>query len=277
MSDQHHGVVKSADRVLDLFELLGRWGREMTHSDIADALGIPRSSLTHLLRNLVARGYVAYSAETKGYRLGAAFSVLAQQGRADELIRHAEPILEEITAVTQESSALNRIKDMQAEVIATVMSPQRLVSHMRLGDLAPLYATSGGKVILAYLPEALQEEYLKSVRFEPITPNTMTSLEELRRQIVTVRREGVAYSFEEYTPGIVGMAAPILLETGYPVGSLNVAIPSVRYSSKTRDLAIEVLEGAARKLSQQVGRAADDHTRQPVSRDRALRSGSGTH
>ena len=250
MSDSALGAVKSADRVLDLFELLGRWGREMTHSDIADALAIPRSSLTHLLRNLLSRGYVVYAAETKCYRLGPSIAELAQQGSdAGDLVRRAEPVLKEITATTRESSALNRLRDMQAEVVATVMSPQRLVSHMQLGDLAPLYATSGGKIILANLPEPQQEEYMRSVRFEPITPNTITSVVELRRQIQTVRREGVAYSFEEYTPGIIGMAMPVLSKSGYPAGSLNVAMPSVRYSPKVRDVVAETLEAAVRGLS----------------------------
>ena len=269
MSDTSPSVVKSADRVLDLFELLGRWGREMAHSDIADALGIPRSSLTHLLRNLVSRGYVAYSAETKAYRLGSAFAALVQQGgAADDLLHRAGPVLEEITARTGESSALNRLKNMQAEVVATATSPQRLVSHMRLGDMAPLYATSGGKVILAYLPQPQQEEYMQTVRFEPITPITISTVDELRRQLLTVRREGIAYSFDEYTPGIVGVAVPILLESGYPIASLNIAMPTVRYSAKVRDATAEILEAAALKLGHVMRQRDERAEREPNVADK---------
>jgi hypothetical protein len=70
MANASTGVVKSADRVLDLFELLGRWGAEMSHTDLVEALQIPKSSLTQLLRNLVSRGYIEFSPSTKGYRLG---------------------------------------------------------------------------------------------------------------------------------------------------------------------------------------------------------------
>jgi DNA-binding IclR family transcriptional regulator len=251
--DSAQGVVKSAGRVLDLLELLGRWDREMGHADIADALGIPKSSLTQLLKDLVTRGYVDFAPATKGYRLGASFAALAwHAGRSRDLVRSAESFLTEITAATQESSALNRIKDMQAEVAATVSGPQRLVTHMRLGDLAPLYATSGGKAILAYLPEVQREEYLTAIRFQPITPNTIASVAELRRQIATVRKEGVAYSFEEFTPGIVGIGVPILSESGLALGSLNVAMPSVRYNSEARDRAIDALECAARGISRRI-------------------------
>src|SRR3712207_7409029 len=53
----------------------------------------------------------------------------------------------------------------------SVNGPHRLVTHMRLGDVAPLYATSGGKVLLARLPEQELRGYLASVRFEAVTPD----------------------------------------------------------------------------------------------------------
>ena len=72
LEDESSGVVKSADRVLDVIELLARWGREMSHTEIADTLEIPKSSLTKLLKNLTARGFVEFVPLTKGYRLGEA-------------------------------------------------------------------------------------------------------------------------------------------------------------------------------------------------------------
>ena len=116
----------------------GDLGREMSHTEIAEALGIPKSSLTQLLRNMVSRDWLAYSPSSKGYTLGSAFGRLARRaGRAADLASVAGPVLAELTARTAESSALNVLKGDMAEVAATVLGPQRLVSHMRLGDLAP--------------------------------------------------------------------------------------------------------------------------------------------
>jgi DNA-binding IclR family transcriptional regulator len=253
-ADQLHGVVKSAERVLDLFEVLGRWDREMPHAELADALGIPKSSLTQVLRTLVSRGYVEFSPAAKTYRLGPAFSDLAQHaGQARNLIVAAGPFLSEITAATGESSALNLLRDMKAEVVATVSSPQRLVSHMILGDSAPLYATSGGKAILAHLARVLQEEYLASVRFHAFTPQTISSADELRRQIGQVRRDGIAYSQDEFTQGISGIAVAVLSDTGQPVGAVNVAMPSVRYGAEARARAGVALQRAAGELARHIG------------------------
>ena len=229
------GTVKSADRVLTLFELLGTWGREMSHTELADALGIPKSSLTQLLRNMVGRGWLSYSPASKGYALGGAFARMARRaGQAVDLASVAGPVLAELTARTAESSALNLLKGDLAEVAATVLGPQRLVSHMRLGDLAPLYATSGAKVILAFLPAEMQDDYMRRVRFEPATPATIRTVRALRAQLRTIRQDGLAYSREEWTPGITGMARPVLSASGEVIGSVNVALPSVRFNDAAR-------------------------------------------
>ncbi|MFL9921624.1 IclR family transcriptional regulator [Paraburkholderia fungorum] len=245
-------TVKSADRTLDLFELLARWGREMTHSDIAEALDIPKSSLTKLLKNLSVRDYIRFVPETKGYRLGDAILKLAQQShQLRNLIACAEPVLRDITQQTQESCALNQLKGDQVEVVATVTSQQRLNSHLRLGDLAPLYAVSGGKVILAFLPDVMRDEYLRSVNFERFTDKTIATKDALLLELTDVKTRGIANSFEEYTPGIVGVGVPILSATGFPLGSLNLAVPAVRYNEALAAKAVSVLRTAADRVRKQ--------------------------
>ncbi len=259
MNGEDRATVKSADRVLTLLELLGRWDREMSHTEIADAMGIPKSSLTQLLRNLVGREYLTYSPTTKGYRLGKAIRRLADRNsQSYDLVEVVKPVLEEITASTNESSALNILSGDEAKVATAVNSPMRLLSHMRQGDLAPLYATSGGKVILAFLPPDMREEYLKRAQLTPVTHKTITAIGDLRAQLQTIQREKLAYSFEEFTEGIIGMACPILDDQGAVLGSINVAMPAVRYSSAVRDRTAAVLERAVATIAQQLRRGRQD-------------------
>lgn len=253
MPDDAPIAVKSAERVLDLFELLARRTDGLLHMEIADRLGIPKGSLTQLLKTVVARGYVTYSAADKHYRLGERLAHLARRtARAQDLIALAQPLLEEITTRTRESSALNFPKGGEAEVVATVNGPQRLVSHMRLGDLAPLYATSGGKILLAHMAQEQLEAYLAAVSFEAITPKTLTSIDALRREIDEARRKGIAYSFEEFTPGIIGMAMAILSDEREVLASINVALPSIRYNPVTDRLVSDALKQATKELARRI-------------------------
>ncbi len=222
-------AVKSADRVLDLLELLADGGRDMSHIDISEALQIPKSSLTQLLKNLVGRDYVEFVPESRSYRLGQAVITLSRGvGEKRELATIIQPFLAELTRATGESSALNQLRGEMAEVVATVLGPARLVTHMRLGDLAPLYATSGGKAILAHMPTDFQEAYIARVRFEAATAATLRTAKALRVQLTAIRRSGLAYSREEWTPGIVGIGFAVLDGEGAPRGAVNVAIPAAR-------------------------------------------------
>jgi len=243
------GVVKSADRVLDLFELLAGWGLEMSHAEIAQALDIPKGSLSKLMKNLITRNYVEYRPQSKGYCLGSALGRLASRSiQARDLVLQAEPILQWLTAQTAESSALNQLRVDQLEVVAAVSSEQRLMYHLRLGDVAPLYAVSGGKAILAHLPSTALEQYLSTAQFVAHTPNTIKSIEDLTVQLDEVRKTGIAFSYEEFTPGIIGVAVPLLSQSGYPIGALNVAMPAIRFTTATKQRVIEMLRMAAQRL-----------------------------
>lgn len=246
--------VKSADRVLTMFELLGSSTREMSHSDIADAMSIPKSSLTQLLKNLVGRGWLTYQPASKGYSIGPSLTRIVRRAHQQaDLTTLAGQVLAVLTEQTSESSALNMLKDDVAEVVCTVLGPQRLVSHMRLGDVAPLYATSGGKAILAFLPPERQDRYLRQTVLTASTQATLTSVEQLRKQLEDVRESGLAFSRDEWSPGITGMACPLLSAQGEVLASVNVAMPSIRFGDAVQHQIHRALQDAVGAIKRQIG------------------------
>jgi DNA-binding IclR family transcriptional regulator len=95
------------------------------------------------------------------------------------------------------------------------------------------------------------EDYLRKVAFEPITPKTIRSATQLWREIEQVRENGFAFSLEEFTPGICGIGVAIKAQSGFPVGSLTLAIPTVRFNADSKQRGIAVLEIAAERLHRQ--------------------------
>lgn len=91
----------------------------------------------------------------------------------------AASVLVMLPRETGESSAFNQLAGYTAEVIATVLGPQRLVTNMRLGDTAPLYVISGGEAILAAMPAAFKEQYVRGLKLQSATPLTISSSCEL--------------------------------------------------------------------------------------------------
>ena len=252
-SEEPPAAVKSADRVLDVFELLADAGQGLTHTEIAAALGIPKGSLTKLLKTLVVRGYLSFDELRRTHTLGPAVRMLSDRpAHVLRLVDTATPYLTTLTRAINESSALNRLHGRSTEVIATATSSHRLVSHLRDGDLAPLYAVSGGKAILANMPQDKLSQYLATTAFEPVTPHTILSPDQLVAELENVRETGIAYSREEYTPGIVGIGVYLDLPPAYPACSLNFAIPAVRMTPALQARAIKALKDAKLAIEAQV-------------------------
>ena len=70
----------------------------------------------------------------------------------------------------------------------------------------------------------MQDDYIGRAKFEPATPGTIRTVRVLRAQLRTIRVEGLAYAFDEWTSGVTGIARPVLSLTGEVLGSVNVAI-----------------------------------------------------
>lgn len=248
------GDVKSALRVIDVLDLLGRRHAERTHNQIAEELNIPKSSLTQILQTLVRHEYLSFNLDTKGYALGPAIDKLSAGARVTkDLVSVSGSVLSWLTAETTESSALNFIVGDELEVVATQMSPQRVLAHLRLGDRAPLHSTSGGQAMLAFLGETQLNSYLERVRFEKYARNTLMSVGEVRAKLERIRKDGYAIVNEEFTPGVGGISRPIFDADGNPIASIGITVPVTRFSEQFRNKAGDMVARAVLSLGHRAG------------------------
>jgi len=241
--------VKSADRTLDILETLAASNEAVSASALASILGIPKSSLFHLIGTLMMRGYVEETEEGR-YRPGPKLAEIARSAEgAPGLADLMAPILRDLSESINETTAFSVQRADEVEVLTTHVGRQALTFSLKANDLAPLYAVSAGKALLAQKPADWFDDYVRRVRFEQFTPNTIRSAARLIREIERARHEGVAYVDEEFTPGIVGMASAVRSQ-GQVVGAINVAMPSVRASA-------EMMAKVRRKLASAVRQAED--------------------
>ncbi len=134
------------------------------------------------------------------------------------------------------------------------MDNSRPLRHViAVGDRAAAYAIAAGKAILAYLPEDELSLYLSSVALTPITGNTITDPDVLRRQLEEIRSGGVAYGYGEYYEDINSIAAPIFNLYGRVAGSLVVPLLSTRVDPERYRFIETRLRGAVSRISRQLG------------------------
>ena len=222
----------------------------MTHAELGRRTGIPKSSLTALLRNLAQRGYVDQLAHSQEFQLGEGAYALARRGaHSRDLVRCSEPSLQRLMRATGESAGLSVLRNDQAERIAAAESAKAVLYSVHVGVLQPLYASSAGKVLLAWMPAPEREAYLRRVKLQPRTDQTIRSTAVLRRQLQQVRDEALAWSFGEFTAGIVGMAVPVLDVHGRAVAAVGLAFPASRLDEARQKKLVAALHATAQEIA----------------------------
>src|SRR3954468_21746742 len=112
-------AVKSLDRGLDILEHVAAAARPPTFSGLLADLGIPRSSLFHLLNNLQARGFLARDPDTDGYRLRGSRSRLARAAPKPSLGGRVAPFLRDLSRELNETCGFYARRDDAVEVVAS--------------------------------------------------------------------------------------------------------------------------------------------------------------
>lgn len=250
---------RSANRVVDILELLAASRDGLALREISAQLEAPKSSLLPLLRALTARGLLE-QARTGEYRLGARALALATGAAAHrELPAVARPALLALARRTGETVFLGALAGdgLSVVYIDKVESEQIIRYAAGVGDRRPLHATSTGKTILAFLPGERREEILRALALERHTERTVTSLSALRTSLEEIQRTGVCVSVDEMVRGASGVAAPIFDRHGSSVGACTIAGPTDRLRPRLRQLAAEAKD-AARAISTLLGHRSPD-------------------
>jgi DNA-binding IclR family transcriptional regulator len=116
-----------------------------------------------------------------------------------------------------------------------------------------LYCTGVGKVFLAYMPEKELHTYLNGLSIRPRTEHTVKNVQELKRHIDKVRREGVAFDDEEYELGVRMVAAPVRDWDGNVIAAVGLLGPSVRITRKKLDEYAPAVKDCVDKISREMG------------------------
>jgi DNA-binding IclR family transcriptional regulator len=175
-------------------------------------------------------------------------------GNHTRLLDVARRSLWELWQTTKESLNLGVLEGHDVVYLDCLESPHdfRLVAHV--GTRAGVYRTALGKAMVAFLPKEERRLLLKSTRFEPFTPHTITSAGALEDEFEAIRQVGYAMDNEESQIGVRCIAAPILDADRGPVAAISISGPASRITldsipELSRALRATVLEVSARLLS----------------------------
>ena len=240
---------RAMSRVLQLFTALARHRKGMTLSQISQELEAPKSTLLNSLRPLVSDGYLV--ADGPLYKLGPhAFRFAAGIMASFSMPELIETYIRNLAEQTHElvGFAIGDWKAGRMIYIKAVPSPQPVVYAMVVGVSAPLYASAGGRVLLAYAPEEARDAYLARGPFRPLTDRTEVDPDRLRQKLIEIRDQGYCVSFGEMLSDTAAMAAPVFEGHGATIGALVIGAPIERMRAN-EDALLQALVATAQRAS----------------------------
>lgn len=244
--------VESVRRALRILRCFRAEQPELGVTEIARELRLPKSTIHRLLATLEVEGFAyrvngsRYVLGWRAFELGAA--VLAWSAIRQPILRR----LEALVAATGETAHLGVLDEGRVLYVEKVESDRPLRMPSAVGRRLPLHCTALGKVLAAGLEDALLVRIIKRVGLPAFTPNTITDLATLRREVEKVRKNGFALDNEEIEEGLMCVAAPVVDERGATCVAISISGPVSRVRDRLDDNIAAVRE-ACRALSEDLG------------------------
>jgi DNA-binding IclR family transcriptional regulator len=204
------GMVKSALRVFELLELFEAERRPMRVVEIVERLKVPQSSVSMLLKTLVARGYMEFDATTREYCPSVRVSFLGDW--ALRVPGHREAIqdaLRELSEATGETVLLGRQNGMFMQYLSVIESQYALRLALHPGTMRPMHRSAIGIVLLSRLDDDQVGRLLRRYNAEFGRSGVPAKIAETMRAVDAARRQGYYESDSLSTPGSGVIAAPL--------------------------------------------------------------------
>ena len=250
----YESTVQSVERTLDIVEALSSNRTGIGVTELSKALNLHKSTVHRLLTTLMVRKYVEQDSESGKYRLSVKLFELGNAVLSKLNMRaHALPFLRELRERCRETVQLSIIDQNEVLFIDVLESPEKIGVKAQIGERAPLYCTSSGKVWLAGLPDERLYEVMRGIEFKPRTPSTVASFEALKEQLSQIKDSGVARDMGEFDEDLRGVGAAIKNYRGRVIACISIAVPASRFNEASFQDLTKAVKETADKISYSVG------------------------
>jgi len=230
-------ALKTLDNALEILKFFTSETPTWGVRELAKKLNISHSIVYRVLSSFEEGGFLSQNEETKRYELGIKFweyGILFKNKL--KILDVVYPLMVKLAEEIGESIFLTWLDGTEGICLEIAESLQRVKFAVTIGSRTPLYAGASNKVIMAYLPRAVQEVILCK-GLQGYTEHTIVYPDKLLKNLEKTKEEGWCYSVGEYSEEVIGIAIPLFTSKRKIIGSLTVAAPEYRFpESKVREV-----------------------------------------
>lgn len=233
-------IHKPTHRVISILQTVSNHEGEFTLSEISKETGIPLGTISPILKTLLQYKLLEidsltnkYSIGIESYYIGSSF--ISKNSTLDLI--HEE--MSSLTNECNETSQLGILKEGQVFYILKIEGQEHVRVVSEVGRSLPAYATALGKAILSrYTKEEIEQLYPEGLT--SLTPNTITDINILQKELRDIKESGFATENGESNNHTSCIAVPIV-QNNEIITSLSIVFPNFRKTKEKTDAIKELL------------------------------------
>ena len=245
-----NGHGSALDKAIAVLEQITAQPQAIGLPDLAARLGMPRQTLHRILQQLERLGLILRDPTRERFFVGPRLSSLAIAALFSD--NHHQPtrrILQALVEDIGESCNIGALDGIEFVYLDRIQTDRSLRIHLEVGSRVPAYCSSGGKILLAHLPEPARHRIVRSRPLKAHTRNTITDPDALETELNACRQRGYSTNSEEFTDGIVGVAAPVLAGGDRAIAAVACHAPAARVALDELERVVPKLQESARALA----------------------------
>jgi PcaR/PcaU/PobR family beta-ketoadipate pathway transcriptional regulator len=253
--EKDKSYIGSLAKGMDVLSLVVHSKTVLGITEISRVLNLSIGSVQRVTNTLQKLGYLRKDENKQGYVLGyKAWGLGLSIIKDIDLKRVAHPYLQELSREIGETVNLAILDGQDIVYVDRIKTEQIININLSIGSRLPVYCTSMGKSLLAFLPDNEISKILDAIDIKPITPNTITDKSRLLEELQQVRQRGFSLNDRELEIGLRSVAAPVRDESKRVIAAVNIAVPSTRITLEelSTDLANKAVN-VARIISEGMG------------------------
>jgi len=202
--------VPAIDKCFSILALMTEAKRPFGFNEIVKNLGLNKSTVFNILHTLNDLNVLERGPDGL-FRLGTRLFILGNAAAGgSELIQTVHPYLETINREFKLSTFFGILSDQEVIIVDKADRAHRIKISSEIGMRIPIFAGVAGKALLSQLSETDIDEILSENTPKRYTPRTIIDKAVYKKEILSVKKTGIAYDREEYIEGLIALAVPVM-------------------------------------------------------------------